>query len=279
MKTIHKLILFVAGLLGRFNFANENNPIPMVGEQHDFRAMVLALLGLPTEATTDMVNEKYLAAMNVPLNSPNEMDDDVRLKLEVAEIAHHANVVLKKELDEAKAKLAANSAPQEIKIKIGDKEVNAANAEEVGTLINAVNERVAKAEACAANARQSLRKFILAALVKEGRLTKKESDEEEKKLSGPEFANAEQFDARVAELAKRDSVFGITSGTSMFAMLGQLGEAANNKAATSSASSEFLNMVNSEMASTGKSYEQAWTAVSKTEKGKGLIASMKQPTK
>lgn len=279
MKTIHKLILFISGLLGRFNFANENNSVPMVGEQHDFRAMVLALLGLPTEATTDMVNEKYLAAMNVPLNSGNELDDETRLKLEVAEIAHAANVELKKQLDEANAKLAANAAPQEVKIKIGDREVNAVNSEEVTIAVAAVNDRVVKAEALAANSRQSLRKFILAALVKEGRLTKKESDEEDKKLSGPEFANAEQFDARVAELAKRESIFGITNGTSMFAMLGQLGEAANNKAATSSASSEFLNMVNSEMASTGKSYEQSWTAVSKTEKGKGLLASMKQPAK
>lgn len=275
MKTIHKLIRLIADFcFPHPNFANENNPIPMVGEQHDFRAMVLALLGLPTEATTDMVNEKYLAAMNVPLNNGNEMDDETRCKLEVAELAHAANVELKKRLDAA---LAANAAPQEVKIKIGDKEVNAANAEEVNTALAAVNDRVVKAEALAANSRQSLRKFILTALVKEGRLTKKESDEEDKKLSGPEFANAEQFDARVTELAKRSSAFGTTS--SIFEMLNGLGEAANNKAATATASSEFLNMVNAEMVSSGKSYEQAWTAVSKTEKGKGLLASMKKPVK
>lgn len=237
---------------------------PAAGVSFDFRKMVLSLLGLPEDADQKMVNEAYEQAMNC---EPGE--DFKKLKANEAQLTETTTALQtanEKLTETANTLTAANEAKAKV-----ETEINAVNAQ-----LTAANERVIKAEANAANARQSLRKFIGAALIKEGRLTKAQWDKEEAELSKPEFANAEQFDARVQELSKRESTFGVTS--SIVGMLNELGEMNANKGNVQTAANEVQKLVANEMAANPKmSYDEAWANVKRTEKGKGLLAQMAQP--
>jgi multidrug efflux pump subunit AcrA (membrane-fusion protein) len=250
------------------NMANEGeaaNMAPMSGGTFDFKKMVCQLLGIPEDqSSSEMVNERFKEAMNCDMG-----DDLKKQKANEADLADAQSKLLAAngELTKTTTTLAQE---QEAKTKAE------AQATLTATQLLAANERVTKAEAAAANARQNLRKFIGAALIKEGRLTRAQWGKEEAELSKPEFANAEQFDARVNELSKRESTFGVTS--SIIAMLADLGEMSANKGNAQTAANEVGKMVSAEMTANPKlSYDDAWANVKRTEKGKGLMEQMKQP--
>ncbi len=108
-------------------------------------------------------------------------------------------------------------------------------------------------------------------------MTKAQWAQEEAKLAGEAFANAEQFDAAVAKLAARESTYGVAS--SLFQDLEKLGEMNQDRGNTQTAANEVQKMVVAEQTANPKlTYDEAWANVKRTEKGKGLIAQMKQPT-
>lgn len=284
MKRIQNLLTALVRLLAPANFANEEYKAPMTGGTFDFRKMVLTLLGLPDDAPENMLNEAYELAMNteVPeaaeqVKAANAKADELQTKLEAANT----------EIATLKQKATEAPKPVEVKIKLLGEEVTAlcANSESATALTKLaesaqskyteIETRATTAAANFVNERQAHRKRILSALMQEGRLTKADAEKADEELSKPEFANAEQFDAKVAELANKPGKYG--TKPSIITMLNDgLSEGNKNKGMVTSAANEMSKLVDEEMAKT-KDYTTAWNNVARTEKGKALLSTMRQP--
>ena len=289
MNTIRRLLSAIFQQPLNFANAEDGFNVPMDNGTFDFKKMVLALLGVGEGYANEDLAAAYTKAMAAPIGTEESKQHAAGVGLE---LAHKVNAKLTEDLTAANAKLAELDGkvnePSEHKIKVGSDEVvihaNAAEAEVLSGKVNAANaaltaanEKVTAAEATAANARQSLRKFVCAALVKEGRSGKADAVALDAELSKPEFANAEAFDKKVAELFKQSSKFGTTS--SIYEMLEKVGELAGNKNSSTQAANEMQKLVTARMSETGEDYAVAWGNVKKSEKGKGLLAAMKQPAK
>lgn len=293
MKTLNKILSAVAALLNpratlaaNEQAANEN-PVPMVGEQFDFRKMVLNLLGANEETTNEELSGLYSSCMACDPGDPklkaNEKaleDAEAKLTAANAELAKRGEVKLKVAGKEITVALAANG--QDGGLAEALAAANAALDEQAGKLakaeadLKAANGEATKHQAAFANERQARRKAALGVLVANGRLTKAQAEAADADLQKPEFANSEQFDAKLAELAKAGGLY--ASNSTLDAMFGELGESvANRNTDSKKASADFAALVANEQAATGLDYTSAWAKVKASDKGKALFAQMQSP--
>lgn len=239
-------------LIGRLNVrlaANEGSaPDFGTGKTFDYRKMVLSLLGLDDQADEGKVMNAYNACMTY---EPSEADKAIKSKVAGME---KANEDLKTEIKE-KETLAANET---------------ARAKTLEDEKTALEKRATEAEAKAtesaaafANERSARIKFFVDGWMKAGVITKAESES-----VTTELANAKDFDAKLKEMANKKPVMSTTSMTLNLA---------SERTTGVSAQQEIQKMVANEMTEKKVTYEKAWDTVKKSEKGKGLLASMKQP--
>ncbi len=220
--------------------ANENDP--GTGKTTDYRKLVMSLLGLGESANEDDVMTAYNTAMATDADEA-------------------ANVI--------KSKVAGmEKANEALTTKLNEKEVLVANEvaakKKLETEKADLEKRAVQAEGSFANERQARIKLIVGRAVADGKLPAAEIEATEKLL-----ANAKDFDSEVETLNKRTKILNVTSDT------GDLGTGRNKGV---SASQEFANEVVKAQRDNPKfSYDQAWQAVSKSEKGKALMAEMHKP--
>lgn len=214
----------------------------MANESVDFKKMIYDLLGLQDGATEDMVNERYKKAMAVPA------DEALKKSVSKCNELETANATLKSQLSEKDTAIAnAVNSKTGFEVKITD-----------------LTSAKTKAEGDFANERQARIKLIVNSAVIDGRITGADVEAVTKNL-----ANAKDFDAEVAVLEKKEKKINRTQNSAGL----------NNQVKDDSqASVEFANEVKlrqKEVPTEG--YTNSWAYVGKTEKGKSLLALMKQP--
>ena len=230
------------------------SPDPATGKTFDFRKMLMELLGLSDQATDDDVTQAYNSCMTT------EPDEEAK--------------AVKGKLDEA----VAGKTEAEGKVAVAEKTAadHAASAHDAITKLHETtqaNEELVKrcelAEGAFANERNAHVKTLVDSAVLLGKLTK--ADGEKKVI---ELANAKtpaEFEAGVALIANAQTKLGTTS-------ISLAGEGLTRTIAPGTASGKFLTMVN-EACATDKKHDFAWhwSNCGKSEAGKALLSSMKQP--
>ena len=235
---------------------------PGTGKPFDFRKMVMGLLGLGDDADDNMVNTAFKSCMNTKPES--------------------AAIAMKAELQKANEDLLAANAKvdgqKSIVLKIADTEIGTimvSNETTGATIIQKISDlvkRATDAEAAFANERNERSKVIVNfAGVGTGRITKAESDAQVKIL-----ANAKtpaEFDAAVTAINSLPVKYQTTSSTT------NLGRTL----APGTAGQKFTEMVNEAVAADttkrANKWDYHWQACGKSEKGKAMLAEMRQPAK
>ena len=229
-----------------------SSPDPGTGKTFDFRQMLLNLLGLDDTADEVMINTAYKACMATEPDAyenaiQGKMNDAMTAKDQQVKSANEKAEGLQKQLDEL------TSAANESK---GEHDGAIARAE--------------RAEGAFANERNAHAKTIAAFAVVSGKLSKANAANAEKQLANAK--TGEEFATIRDQIIGANSIFSVTSTTSGL----------DRTSAPGTASQQFTEMVNESMAQdTGKKHNYDWhySKVAKSEKGKALIAEMKQPAK
>ena len=234
------------------------SPDPGTGKTFDFRKMLLELLGLPDDAQDTDVQQAYNSCMATEpgadaQQAKGQVDEAMKGKNASDQNAAHAQAQAQQAGGERDAALAqAHTAVQ-----------NLAKAQQANEVLA---RRCERAEGAFANERNEHIKTMVNSAIATGKLTKAEAD-----AKIIELANAkspEEFEAGCKLIANARQRYATKSS------LDELGRTA----APGTASHEFLSMVNEAVKTDPKhDYAWHWASISKTEKGKGLLASMKQP--
>ena len=128
--------------------------------------------------------------------------------------------------------------------------------------------RAEAAEAAFANERNERITLLVANAITTGRITKAQGDDKTKELANAK--DEAEFTAIVSDMANARSRYQMNSTT----------ENLGRTIAPGTASNEFLTMVNEAVKADPKhDFTWHWAACGKSEKGKSLLASMKQPEK
>ena len=235
---------------------------PGTGKPFDFRKMVMGLLGLGDDADDNMVNTAFKSCMNTKPES--------------------AAIAMKAELQKANEDLqAANeklSKSKTVKLVAGTEElgeITVANEDTGKTIIEKISallKRATDAEAAFANERNERSKVIVNfAGVGTGRITKAESEAQVKILAHAK--TPAEFDAAVTTINSLPVKYQTTSSTT------NLGRTL----APGTAGQKYTEMVNEAVAADttkrANKWDYHWQAVGKSEKGKALLAEMRQPAK
>lgn len=240
-----------AGAGGTGDAGKGQQPDPATGKTFDFRKMVMDLLGLGDQATDEDVTSAFNSCM---ATEPAEEDKAIKGKL-----------------DEATAGKTAAEGDLAVAQKTASDHAAAAHSA-VAKLAEATaqNEKLLKraelAEGAFANERNAHIQSMCNGAVALGKLTKAEGEVKVKEL-----ANAKtpaEFEAGVALIANAKTKFQTGS------QIGTL----ERTIAPGTASNEYLTMVNEAVKADPKhDFTWHWSNVGKTEKGKALLAGMKQP--
>ena len=229
------------------------SPDPGTGKTFDFRKMLLELLGLPDDAQDQDVQQAYNSCMATEpgadaQQAKGQVDEAMKGKNDSDQQAAQAGT----ERDSALAQ--AHTAVQ-----------NLAKAQQANEVLV---RRCERAEGAFANERNAHIQTMVNSAVATGKLSKAEGE-----AKVIELANAktpEEFEKGSQLIANARQRYATKSS------LDELGRTA----APGTASGEFLAMVN-EAVKTDPKHDFAWhwAQCGKTEKGKSLLASMKQPEK
>jgi hypothetical protein len=222
------------------SMANEGDP--GTGATADYRKMVLSLLGLNESANEEAVKKAYNTAMATDADP-----DDKAIKSKVADM-EKANEKLAKDLKD-KETLAANEAAA--KKKAEDEKAD-------------LQKKLTAAEGNFANERQARIGLIVSNLIIAKKITAAEKEATEKLL-----ANATDFDAEVKKLTEKAPALP-GGGTASDGLGGERSKGVSN-------AQEFANEVAKVMVDQKLTYDQAYSKVKSSEKGKALLAGMHQP--
>ena len=228
------------------------------GRTVDFKKMLMQLLGLDDTADEAAVSNAFNACM---ATEPDKDDEVIKGKLDEAMTAKD-----KADSDKAEAEKKfgeSKAANEKLTAQLAEKETLMANAK------TELETRATKAEEAFANERNAHSKTIVVNAITSGRLTKAEGEAKEKELANAK--TPEEFATLVKAIANARTQLQ-TTGT-----VGVL----ERTIAPGTASHEFQtavqNLCNEDSSTRHDKWAFHWGAFSKTEKGKALLAQMKQP--
>lgn len=230
------------------------SPDPGTGKTTDYRKMVLSLLGLGDEVDEAAVSEAFNACMST---EPDEDDKVIKGKLDEA---------MKGKNDAEAGKVAAEGTAAEHAATAHDA---IAKLHESTKANEALQVRVTAAETAFANEHNRLAEAHVILAIKDGRLSRAQKDEKLKELANTK--TPEEFETGIKNLANMTRRFSVESVTTDL----------ERTIAPGTASEAFQTMVNEAVAADASNradkWSHHWSAVGKTEKGKALLASMRQP--